>query len=130
MNCVDSINILAKGSDFQPIISVRERELVLNLRDLVAVRFEQAIKNILLVFGGQVLRDAGTMDTVGITSGVTVHVVCFRGNIVHTSPPSETVDVSTSIPSMSIDCLANITNSNRLKMLVKRNVRMKVIQLA
>ncbi|BFF88838.1 ubiquilin-1 [Drosophila madeirensis] len=31
---------------------------------------------------------------------------------------------------MSIDCLAKMTKSNRLKMLVKRNVRMKVIQLA
>lgn len=72
-----NIDIIAKTSVNSAIVSLRQNELICNLRALVAVRFEQAINIIVLVFGGQVLRDVGTIDSHGITSGVTVYVV-FR----------------------------------------------------
>lgn len=75
--CVKYIDITAKSSVNSAIVSLRPNELICNLRALVAVRFEQAINIIVLVFGGQVLRDVGTIDSHGITSGVTVYVV-FR----------------------------------------------------
>lgn len=75
--CVKNIDITAKSSVNSAIVSLRPNELICNLRALVAVRFEQAINIIVLVFGGQVLRDVGTIDSHGITSGVTVYVV-FR----------------------------------------------------
>ncbi|XP_017143227.1 ubiquilin [Drosophila miranda] len=81
------IEIVAKSVDMEAIVSVRKNELIRNLRALVAVRFEQAIDKIVLVFGGQVLRDDGTIDTVGITSGVNVYVVCRRGSAAP-SPPA------------------------------------------
>lgn len=75
--CVKNIDIMAKSSVNSAIVSLRQNELICNLRALVAVRFEQAINIIVLVFGGQVLRDVGTIDSHGITSGVTVYVI-FR----------------------------------------------------
>lgn len=75
--CVKNIDITAKSSVNSAIVSLRQNELICNLRALVAVRFEQAINIIVLVFGGQVLRDVGTIDSHGITSGVTVYVI-FR----------------------------------------------------
>ncbi|KAH8369223.1 hypothetical protein KR009_004773 [Drosophila setifemur] len=76
MSCEASIDIRAKGSGRDVVVSLRQNELIRNLRALVAVRFEQAIDRIVLVFAGQVLRDVGTIDSHGIISGVTVHVVC------------------------------------------------------
>ncbi|KAH8294596.1 hypothetical protein KR018_000147 [Drosophila ironensis] len=76
MSSGNSIDILAKGNGREAIVSLRRNELISNLRALVAVRFEQAIPRIVLIFGGQVLRDVGTIDSLGIISGVTVHVVC------------------------------------------------------
>ncbi|ALC45258.1 CG31528 [Drosophila busckii] len=73
--CVQSIDITAKSGGNSATVSLRHNELISNLRALVAVRFEQAINCIVLVFGGQVLFDVGTIDLHGITSGVTVHVV-------------------------------------------------------
>ncbi|XP_023179970.1 ubiquilin-1 [Drosophila hydei] len=75
--CCKTIDITAKTGSSSALISVRQNELISNLRVLVAVRFEQAIDFVVLVFGGQVLRDEGTIDSHGIISGVTVHVV-FR----------------------------------------------------
>ncbi|XP_030369815.1 ubiquilin-2 [Scaptodrosophila lebanonensis] len=73
-----SIDITAKTSGGRSeIVSLRQNERIYNLRALVAVRFEEAIDKILLVYGGQLLRDVGTIAYHGITSGVTVHVV-FR----------------------------------------------------
>ncbi|XP_068153296.1 ubiquilin-2 [Drosophila tropicalis] len=76
MNCLNTINIKAKGSGREAIVSLRQNELIRNFRALVAVRFELAIDRIVLVFGGHVLWDVGSIDHHGITSGVTVHVVC------------------------------------------------------
>ncbi|KAH8313557.1 hypothetical protein KR067_007918 [Drosophila pandora] len=76
MSCEESIDIVAKGNGREAIVSIRQNELIRNLRALVAVRFEQAIARIVLVFAGEVLRDVGTIDGQGIISGVTVHVVC------------------------------------------------------
>lgn len=75
--CCKSIDITAKTGNGSALISVRQNELISNLRALVAVRFEQAIDYVVLVFGGQVLPDVGTIDSHGIISGVTVHVI-FR----------------------------------------------------
>ncbi|EDW14598.1 ubiquilin-4 [Drosophila mojavensis] len=75
--CCKSIDITAKTGSGSALISVRQNELISNLRALVAVRFEQAIDYVVLVFGGHVLRDVGTIDSHGIISGVTVHVI-FR----------------------------------------------------
>ncbi|XP_017026686.1 ubiquilin-1 [Drosophila kikkawai] len=77
MTCKEeSIEICAKGRGLEAIVSLRQNELIQNLRALVAVRFELAISQIVLVFAGEVLRDVGTIDSRGIISGVTVHVVC------------------------------------------------------
>ncbi|XP_070137832.1 ubiquilin-2 [Drosophila bipectinata] len=76
MSGQESIDIVAKGNGLEAIVSLRQNELIRNLRALVAVRFEQAIPRIVLVFAGEVLRDVGTIDDQGIISGVTVHVVC------------------------------------------------------
>ncbi|KAH8344477.1 hypothetical protein KR084_004193 [Drosophila pseudotakahashii] len=76
MSSEESIDIRAKGCGREASVSLRQNELIRNLRALVAVRFEQAISRIILVFAGQVLRDEGTIDSKGIVSGVTVHVVC------------------------------------------------------
>ncbi|KAH8247160.1 hypothetical protein KR032_011532 [Drosophila birchii] len=77
MSCKEeSIEIRAKGRGQEAIVSLRQNELIQNLRALVAVRFELAISQIVLVFAGEVLRDVGTIDSRGIISGVTVHVVC------------------------------------------------------
>ncbi|KAH8283822.1 hypothetical protein KR054_002584 [Drosophila jambulina] len=77
MSCKEeSIEILAKGRGQEATVSLRQNELIQNLRALVAVRFELAISQIVLVFAGEVLRDVGTIDSRGIISGVTVHVVC------------------------------------------------------
>ncbi|EDW83708.1 uncharacterized protein Dwil_GK13535 [Drosophila willistoni] len=76
MNCLKTINITAKGRGREATVSLRQNELIRNLRALVAVRFELAIDRIVLVFGGHVLSDVGSIDHHGITSGVTVHVVC------------------------------------------------------
>lgn len=83
--CCKTIDITAKTGSGSAVISVRQNELICNLRVLVAVRFEQAIDFVVLVFGGQVLRDEGTIDSLGIISGVTVHVV-FR-QLAKGSPP-------------------------------------------
>ncbi|XP_034488991.1 ubiquilin-1 [Drosophila innubila] len=72
-----SIDITAKTGVSSAVVSLRQNELICNLRALVAVRFEQAIDLIVLIFGGQVLLDVGTIDRQGITEGVTVHVL-FR----------------------------------------------------
>ncbi|XP_022214290.2 ubiquilin-1 [Drosophila obscura] len=127
----DAINILAKGSFFEVVVSVRERELVRNLRALVAVRFEQAIHNIVLVFGGQVLRDAGTIDAIGITSGVVVHVVCRR-DIAPSAPTTvaacpKLTSRDRMIRSKPVNCLEYMMNSVQLKFLVKSDARMKGI---
>ncbi|XP_016932322.1 ubiquilin-1 [Drosophila suzukii] len=76
MSSEGSIDIRAKGSAREATVSLRQNELIRNLRALVAVRFEHAIPRIILVFAGQVLSDEGTIDSKGIVSGVTVHVVC------------------------------------------------------
>ncbi|XP_043653017.1 ubiquilin-4 [Drosophila teissieri] len=76
MSTEESIEICAKGSGRVETVTLRQNELIRNLRVLVAVRFEQAISRIILVFAGQVLSDEGTIDGRGIVSGVTVHVVC------------------------------------------------------
>ncbi|KAH8340243.1 hypothetical protein KR074_000620 [Drosophila pseudoananassae] len=76
MSGQESIDIVAKGNGLEAIVSLRQNELIRNLRALVAVRFEQAIPRIVLVFAGKVLWDVGTIDGQGIISGVTVHVIC------------------------------------------------------
>ncbi|XP_034114197.1 ubiquilin-2 [Drosophila albomicans] len=76
--CAKSIEITARETGGgTAVVSLRQNELICNLRALVAVRFEQAIDMIMLIFGGQVLLDVGTIDRQGITEGVTVHVL-FR----------------------------------------------------
>ncbi|XP_017057053.1 ubiquilin-4 [Drosophila ficusphila] len=75
----DYIDIRAKGLGRDATVSLRQNELIRNLRALVAVRFEEAIPRIVLVFAGQVLSDVGTIDSKGIVSGVTVHVVLRTG---------------------------------------------------
>ncbi|XP_016993901.1 ubiquilin-1 [Drosophila takahashii] len=90
MSSEESIDIRAKGCDREATVSLRQNELIRNLRALVAVRFEQAISRIILVFAGQVLGDEGTIDSKGIVSGVTVHVVCraeVLGRALPTSSP-------------------------------------------
>ncbi|KAM8707310.1 hypothetical protein ACLKA7_011407 [Drosophila subpalustris] len=74
-----SIDITAKTGGSSAVVSLRQNELICNLRALVAVRFEQAIDLIVMIFGGQVLLDVGTIDRQGITEGVTVHVLFRRG---------------------------------------------------
>ncbi|KAL7727988.1 hypothetical protein ACLKA6_018914 [Drosophila palustris] len=66
-----SIDITAKTGGSSAVVSLRQNELICNLRALVAVRFEQAIDLIVMIFGGQVLLDVGTIDRQGITEGVT-----------------------------------------------------------
>ncbi|XP_016950687.1 ubiquilin-1 [Drosophila biarmipes] len=86
MSSEDSIDIRAKGGGREVTVSLRQNELIRNLRALVAVRFERAISRIVLVFAGQVLSDDGTIDSKGIVSGVTVHVVCRAEGSVCASP--------------------------------------------
>lgn len=90
MNCAEeSIKIRAKGRSLEAIVSLRQNELIQNLRALVAVRFEQAISQIVLVFAGEVLSDEGTIASRGIISGVTVHVVCRPGQSGPATPAVE-----------------------------------------
>ncbi|EDV92970.1 ubiquilin-1 [Drosophila grimshawi] len=84
--CSKIIEINAKSGNRTAVISLRQTELVGNLRVLVAARFEKAIEIVVLVFGGQVLLDVGTIDGHGITAGVTVHVI-FRQLIKLPTPP-------------------------------------------
>ncbi|KAH8247755.1 hypothetical protein KR038_009489 [Drosophila bunnanda] len=92
MSCKEeSIEIRAKGRGQEAIVSLRQNELIQNLRALVAVRFELAISQIVLVFAGEVLRDVGTIASRGIISGVTVHVVCRPELPVQAAPVSNSI---------------------------------------
>lgn len=100
--CEKNIDITAKSSVDSAIVSLRQNELICNLRALVAVRFEQAINIIVLVFGGQVLRDVGTIDSHGITSGVTVYVIFRQPRTASTTLASESSE-STASEKLGID---------------------------
>ncbi|KAH8391658.1 ubiquilin-2 [Drosophila serrata] len=94
MSCKEeSIEIRAKGRGQEAIVSLRQNELIQNLRALVAVRFELAISQIVLVFAGEVLRDVGTIASRGIISGVTVHVVCRPELPVQVAPVSTSIQL-------------------------------------
>ncbi|EDV47781.1 ubiquilin-2 [Drosophila erecta] len=98
MSTEESIDICAKGSGRVETVTLRQNELIRNLRCLVAVRFEQAISRIILVFAGQVLSDEGTIDGRGIVSGVTVHVVC-RAEVASPASPMANAFTKLSKPS-------------------------------
>ncbi|EDW34639.1 GL21467 [Drosophila persimilis] len=123
------IEIVAKSVDMEAIVSVRKNELIRNLRALVAVRFERAIDKIVLVFGGQVLRDDVTIDTIGITSGVNVHVVCRRGNAAPSqpaavaAPPKQAAWTGLLGPKFAEDVREILKNPDRLKNLLKRQLK-------
>ncbi|XP_017119826.1 ubiquilin-3 [Drosophila elegans] len=124
MDCEDSIDIRAKGRGREATVSLRQRELIRNLRALVAVRFEQAIARIVLVFAGQVLGDEGTIDSKGIVSGVTVHVVC-RAEVGHCSFPKPSP--STSDP-MRSRCLAILLEDpGALRLLLQSDPRIRML---
>ncbi|XP_033162673.1 ubiquilin-2 [Drosophila mauritiana] len=98
MGTEGSIDICAKGSGRVETVTLRQNEQIRNLRVLVAVRFEQAISRIILVFAGQVLSDEGTIDSRGIVSGVTVHVVC-RAEVATSPSPTPITATKRSKPS-------------------------------
>uniref|UniRef100_A0A6P4F1Y9 Ubiquilin-1 n=1 Tax=Drosophila rhopaloa TaxID=1041015 RepID=A0A6P4F1Y9_DRORH len=113
MNCEGSIVIRAKGCGREATVSLRQKELIRNLRALVAVRFEQAIARIVLVFAGQVLRDVGTIDSKGIVSGVTVHVVCRAEVPDRTSPTSSPVTINiTKTPAVREGLMRSLYSAN------------------
>ncbi|XP_052834858.1 uncharacterized protein LOC128251751 [Drosophila gunungcola] len=124
MDCEESIDIRAKGCGREATVSLRQRELIRNLRALVAVRFEQAIARIVLVFAGQVLGDEGTIDSKGIVSGVTVHVVC-RAEVGHCSFPKPSP--STNDP-MRSRCLAILLEDpGALRLLLQSDPRIRML---
>ncbi|TDG44779.1 hypothetical protein AWZ03_008753 [Drosophila navojoa] len=124
--CCKSIDITAKTGSGSALISVRENELISNLRALVAVRFEQAIDYVVLVFGGHVLRDVGTIDSHGIISGVTVHVI-FRQLI---KEPSDEHDISNANDidnekNTSADCFSASSSANNRNWISRANDLLK-----